>query len=168
MCRHWYGAVLAFLLLLGAPTAAAVEPDEILADPALEARAREISAEVRCLVCQNETIDSSGADLARELRILIRERLTAGDSDDGVKAYLVDRYGDFVLFRPPLKPATYLLWFGPLFLFVLALAGVLIYLRGQGRKAAQGTAALTAEEEARLNQLLEGNGADQSKAGDRP
>ena len=167
MAAGWHRAVLAFLLFLGAATAAAVQPDEILEDPVMEARARTISAEVRCLVCQNESIDSSNADLARELRVLIRERLTAGDSDDQVKAYLVDRYGEFVLFRPPFKPGTYLLWFGPPLLFVLGLIGVLAYLRGQGRSAARGTTALTAEEEARLGQLLGDNGADGPKADDR-
>ena len=168
MAAGWLRAALALLFLLGAATAAAVEPDEIMDDPLLETRARTISAEVRCLVCQNESIDSSNADLARELRVLIRERLTAGDSDDQVKDYLVDRYGDFVLFRPPFKPATYLLWFAPPLLLVLALIGVMVYLRGQGQSAARGTAALTPAEKARLSQLLEENGDDRSEAGDRP
>ena len=168
MATGWHWTLVALFLLLGAAPAAAVEPDEIMEDPVMEARARTISEEVRCLVCQNESIDSSNADLARELRILIRERLSAGDSDDQVKAYLVDRYGEFVLFRPPFKPATYFLWFGPPLLFVLALIGVLVYLRGQGRSAARGTTALTPEEEARLSQLLEENGTDRPKAGDRP
>ena len=139
---------------LGTP-AGSVEPDEILDDPALEARARDLSAEVRCLVCQNESIDSSNAELARELRLLIRERLVAGDSDAAVKAYLVAQYGDFVLLRPPLKPGTYLLWFGPFILLLLVLALVLRFLRrlgGPGRPAA--AAALDAEDRARLETIL--------------
>jgi cytochrome c-type biogenesis protein CcmH len=107
--RSW----LAVLLLVFAVPAFAVEPDEILDDPVLEARARDLSAEIRCVVCQNESIDSSSAGIARDLRILLRERLVAGDSDAEVKDFLVARYGDYVLLRPPVKPATYLLWFGP-------------------------------------------------------
>ncbi len=97
--------LLALMLLVAAP-AGAVEPDEILDDPVLEARARALSQEIRCLVCQNEPIASSGADLARDLRILVRERLVAGDSDDQVKAFLVARFGDYVLFDPPMKLTT--------------------------------------------------------------
>ena len=161
------------LFLLAPPTALtspalAVQPDEILDDPVLESRARDLSQVIRCVVCQNESIDSSNADLAKDLRVLVRERLVAGDSDQEVLDYLVARYGDFVLLRPPFKPATYLLWFGPPLLFVLALIGVLAYLRGQGRSAARGTSALTPEEEARLSQLLEENGTDRPEAGDRP
>ena len=111
--------------------------------------------EIRCLVCQNETIDSSNAELAREMRILVRERLLAGDSDDGVKSFLVDRYGDFVLFRPPLNLRTVLLWFGPLLLALLVLPSVVLFLKRQkdrGRLAA--AARLSAEEEARLAAIL--------------
>ncbi len=93
--------LLALAILLAAP-AWAVEPDEMLDDPVLEARARALSQDIRCLVCQNEPIDSSGADLARDLRILIRERMVAGDSDDDVKAFLVARFGDYVLLDPPM------------------------------------------------------------------
>jgi cytochrome c-type biogenesis protein CcmH len=125
----------------GAPLA--VQPDEILDDPVLEARARELSKEIRCLVCQNESIDSSNADLARELRLLVRERLTAGDSDQEALDFLVARYGDFVLLRPPFKPATYVLWFGPALVLLAAEA-----------------APLTAEESARLDRLLAESGAD--------
>ncbi|MGB0634097.1 MAG: cytochrome c-type biogenesis protein [Paracoccaceae bacterium] len=104
----------------------AVEPDEILSDLELENRAREISANIRCVVCQNEPIDSSNSGVARDLRILIRERLSAGDSNAEVLDFLVKRYGDFVLFKPPLKYTTYLLWFSPIiFLFF----GTLILLR---------------------------------------
>ena len=98
------GLLLLCLVAVWAVPSSAVEPDEILDDPQLEERARELSKIIRCLVCQNEAIDSSNADLARDLRILVRERLVAGDSNDDVLDYLVDRYGDFVLLRPPFKP----------------------------------------------------------------
>lgn len=115
---------LALLLLLAVP-ARALEPGEALADPVLEARARAISSELRCLVCQNQSIDDSHADLARDLRLLVRERLTSGDSDQQVRDYLVARYGDFILLKPPFKAGTLLLWGGP-FLFLLAGAGALV------------------------------------------
>lgn len=99
-------------LLLGVP-AFAVEPDEIVADPALETRAREISKELRCVVCQNQSIDDSHAGIARDLRILVRERLVAGDSDEAVIEHIVARYGDYVLLKPPFKPRTWALWIGP-------------------------------------------------------
>ena len=108
--------------LLGLP-AQAVEPDEILGDPALEARARDISRELRCVVCQNQSIDDSHAGIARDLRILVRERLIAGDSDDAVRDYVVARYGDYVLLDPPFKPQTWLLWFGP-----PLMAGAIVFL----------------------------------------
>ena len=117
-------ALMAFLLMLS--SASAYEPDEVLADPALEARARAITQELRCLVCANESIDDSRAPLAADLRRLVRERLKAGDSDDQVKAFLVARYGEYVLLRPPFDPATYLLWLLP---FTLLTIGGLIALR---------------------------------------
>lgn len=133
--------------------ARAVQPDEMLDDPVLEQRARELSKVIRCLVCQNESIDTSNADLARDLRILVRERLVAGDSDQQVFDYLVARYGDFVLLRPRFKPATYLLWFGPAAVLVLGAFAVVFYFRR--RKAAAGPAELSAEERARLSRLLD-------------
>ena len=144
------------------PPALAVEPDEILEDPALEARARELSKGIRCLVCQNESIDSSNADLARELRILVRERLVAGDDDLQVLQYLVERYGDFVLLEPPVKPTTYLLWFGPLVLFLIGGLGVVAYFRGR-RQPAAAARPLTEEERARVARLL-----DEQEPGTRP
>ena len=142
----------------------AVEPDEILDDPVLEGRARALSAEIRCLVCQNESIESSNAELARELRILVRERLVAGDSDEAVKAYLVRQYGDFVLLRPPMKPGTYLLWFGPLVLLVLVLPLIVIFLRRQGTR--RGTAGiLSSEERERLDAIL-GSAEGEREAGE--
>jgi len=112
-----------------AVSALAVEPDEMLDDPVLEARARAISKELRCLVCQNETIDESNADLAKDLRILVRERLVAGDSDEDVIAFVVARYGDFVLLKPPLRPSTALLWFGPAAILLVGLLAVAAYYR---------------------------------------
>ena len=154
-------ALAAFLLALclgwTAAPAGAVEPDEILDDPVLEARARDLSAGLRCLVCQNESIDASGADLARDLRLLVRERLLAGDSDDEVRAYMVARYGDFVLLKPPVKPETYVLWFGPGLVLVLGAIGVAVYLRRRSpAAAAAGARPLDPEEEARLARLLDG------------
>jgi cytochrome c-type biogenesis protein CcmH len=144
-------ALLAFLLLV--PAALAVEPSERLSDPALEARARALSTELRCLVCQNETIDESGAPLAHDLRVLLRERIAAGDTDAQAVKFLTDRYGDFVLLRPPVEPATYLLWFGPIIVLLLAGSGALLYLRQ--RKAAAPVAPLSAAERQRIERLLE-------------
>jgi len=144
-------------LLLAAWTASAalaVEPGERLDDPALEARARAISAELRCLVCQNQSLDDSNAELAHDLRVLIRERLKAGDSDEQVRQYLVRRYGDFILLKPPLQPDTYLLWFGPFALLLLGAAGVALYLRRRGRAAETPPAPLTPEERRKLAKLL--------------
>jgi cytochrome c-type biogenesis protein CcmH len=111
--------VAGLFLLLQAP-ALAVQPDEMLSDPALEARARALGQDLRCLVCQNQSIDDSDADLAHDLRVLLRQRLAAGDSDAQAKQYLVDRYGDYVLLKPPFKLTTLALWLGPLLLLLLA------------------------------------------------
>lgn len=149
-------AVILLIFLLAAwPAGAGVEPDEMLADPVLEARARALSQEIRCLVCQSESIDTSNADLARDLRILVRERITAGDSDQEVFDYLVARYGDFVLLRPPMKLKTALLWFGP-FLALLLGGGVVLYFARHGRNDPGRVAVpLSPEERARLTRLLE-------------
>lgn len=141
---------LLLLLLLMAP-ALAVQPDERLADPALETRARTLSRELRCVVCQNESIDESNAPLARDLRILLRQRLTAGDSDAQASAFLVARYGDFVLLRPPLRADTWLLWFGP---FAVLLLGAGITVFALRRRAPASAAPLSAEEQARLDRLM--------------
>jgi cytochrome c-type biogenesis protein CcmH len=140
-------------IVLSAPVALAVEPDEMLKDPALESRARGLSQHLRCLVCQNQSIDDSNAPLARDLRLLVRERLTAGDSDDQVLDYLVKRYGSFVLLKPPMKPQTYLLWFGPFLVLALGAFGLWRILR---RRAVAGEVAkpLTQEERKRLERLL--------------
>lgn len=144
----------AVVLWLGVTTAAhAVEPDEMLDDPVLEDRAREVSRDLRCVVCQNESIDESNADMARDMRLLVRDRILQGDSNQEVKAYLVDRYGDYVLLRPPFKPTTYVLWFGPLIILILAVLTAVVYTR---RKAAAPPAPppLSAEEQARLRALM--------------
>lgn len=146
-------APLALSLALLAGPALAVMPDEKLKDPALEARAREISKELRCVVCQNQSIDDSNAPLARDLRILVRERLVAGDNDDQVLAYVHDRYGDFVLLRPPVQPYTWVLWFGPAVVLLLGGIGAARYLRGRSGDASPSTG-LTPAEEARLAALL--------------
>jgi cytochrome c-type biogenesis protein CcmH len=145
-------AFVGFLLLL-ATHALAVEPSERLSDPTLEARARSISATLRCLVCQNESIDDSGADLAHDIRVLVRQRLSAGDTDAQVRQAVVDRYGQFVLLNPPVEPATYLLWFGPLAMLLVGFVGVVIWLRRRPL-AAIDTAPLNEEEQRRLDALL--------------
>lgn len=150
-------AFLAAVLFLGlASPAFAVQPDEVLKDPAMEARAREISKELRCLVCQNQSIDDSNAPLARDLRVLVRERLVAGDDDSGVLGYITARYGDYVLLRPPFKASTYVLWIGPVVVLLLGILGAALFLRGRNRPATAGDteAPLTPEERARLDKLL--------------
>ncbi len=146
-------AAIGFLLLL-TPEAGAVMPDEILDDPALEARAREISKDLRCLVCQNQSIDDSDAPLARDLRLLVRERLVAGDSNVEAREFVVARYGDFVLLNPPVKPSTYLLWGGPALLVLLALLTAMLYYRRRAKEPAVAEAPLTDEERRRLEALL--------------
>ncbi len=147
-------ALVALMLVL--VPAAAVQPDEVLSDPALEARARRLSQELRCLVCQNQSIDDSNAELARDLRVLVRERLVAGDSDDAVLAFVEARYGEFVLLRPRLRWHTLLLWLTPL--LVLGATALFLVRRARAR-AASGSpgaeaAALTPDEEKRLEALL--------------
>jgi cytochrome c-type biogenesis protein CcmH len=143
--------LLALALALAlASTAQAVEPAERLADPVLEARARAISRELRCLVCQNESIDESGADLAHDLRVLIRKRLLAGDSDKQAIDYIVARYGVFVLLDPPFAPVTYLLWLGPPLLLLAGAAALVL----RARRRLPDAPALNAEEQARAAALL--------------
>ena len=137
--------------LLNAAPALAVEPDEILADPALEHRARALSTELRCVVCQNQSIDDSEAPLARDLRLLLRERLQAGDSDEAAKAYLVARYGDFVLLKPPFNTTTLFLWLGP---FLVLAAGTLYLLLNRRRQASPIEAPISAEEAEKLRKLI--------------
>ena len=136
--------------LLAADVAFAVEPSEVLKDPALEARARAISAELRCLVCQNQSIDDSNADLAADLRVLIRDRLTAGDTDRQVVDYLVARYGEFILLRPQLNGHTLLLWLAPPAVLLFGAGLALAVYRRRGAKVAP----LDADEEAALDRAL--------------
>jgi cytochrome c-type biogenesis protein CcmH len=143
---------LILALLLGCLTPSlAVRPDEVLGDPVLEARARTLSAELRCLVCQNQSIDDSAAPLARDLRLLVRERLKAGDSDAAVKAYLVARYGDFVLLKPPFDAQTLLLWLMPAGILGAGLIGILASRRGARKR--QEPLPLDAVEQSRLDAL---------------
>lgn len=144
---------LAAALVAGGP-AFAVQPDEILDDPALEARAREISKDLRCLVCRNENIDESNADLARDLRLLVRERLVAGDSDTETVDFIVDRYGEYVLLNPRPGGSNWLLWAaGPVMLLLAGGVGY-GYLRGRARAGEASETGLTREEEERLQSLL--------------
>lgn len=148
----WGAPVLALALCLMAPPAAAVQPDEVLADPAQEARARAISRELRCPVCRAESIDDSDAGIARDLRLLVRERIVAGDSDAEVLDFVVARYGDYVLLNPPARGANWLLWLaGPLAL-AAAGTGAALWLRGRARAPAEPV--LSPEEEARLREIL--------------
>ena len=141
-------------VMMGSSAAFAVQPDEIMSDPAKEARARDLSRELRCMVCQNQSIDDSDAPLARDLRLLVRERIAAGDSNSQVIDFLVARYGEFVLLRPRFERQTLLLWLVPP--LVLVAGGLGLWMQSRRRpKAGEGAGpALTADEEARLRQLM--------------
>jgi cytochrome c-type biogenesis protein CcmH len=142
-------ALLALGFLLVVAAAGAVQPDEVMKDPALEARARTLSAELRCLVCQNQSIDDSDAPLARDIRLLIRERIGQGEGNDAVRAFLVSRYGNFILLKPPFELSTVLLWLsGPL---TLALGALGVYLAR--RRAPPPPPPLSADEEKRLEEI---------------
>jgi cytochrome c-type biogenesis protein CcmH len=147
-------ATLLALMLLAVPAAHAVQPDEIMSDPAKEARARDLSRELRCMVCQNQSIDDSDAPLARDLRLLVRERIAAGDSNAQVLDFLVARYGEFVLLKPRFERQTLLLWLmAPLLLIGGGLA-LWLQMRRRSRTGADVPAPLTADEEARLAVLM--------------
>ncbi|HHZ07264.1 MAG TPA: cytochrome c-type biogenesis protein CcmH [Rhizobiales bacterium] len=148
-------AILFAVALAFSGAAFAVQPDEMLDDPALEARARALSAELRCLVCQNQSIDDSDASLARDLRILVRERLKAGDTDEQVLAYIVARYGEFVLLKPRFSLRNALLWGTPAVLLVIGGAVLAVSIRRRERPP---TKALSAEEKAALAKVLDGEG----------
>src|SRR5215210_850834 len=145
-------AILSLFLAtaISAP-ALAVQPDEVLRDPVVEHRARDISSGLRCLVCQNQSIDESDAPLAKDLRILVRERLTAGDSDDQIRDFLVQRYGEFVLLKPAFKAHTLLLWLGPFLILALGAIGLLRTLR---QRSPQPAAPLDEAEQRALEDLL--------------
>lgn len=161
MTRPVIRAVLLALLLLLSVPAHAVQPDEVLDDPAMEARARTLSADVRCLVCQNQSIDDSNAELARDLRLLVRERLVAGDSDQEVLDFLVARYGPFVLLDPPTTDSTLILWYGPAALLALGALAVIVTFARRRKSAAP--VPLSADERQRLDTLL----ASDDDGGDR-
>jgi len=149
MMTRRYAALLVALMLAG--PAAAVQPDEVLPDPRLEARARGISEGLRCLVCQNQSIDDSDAPLARDLRVLVRERLKVGDSNAEVEDYVVRRYGEFVLLRPVIAPHTMLLWFGPVLVLIGGILGLVLVRRNRPAPIEP----LTSAEEARLRAIVE-------------
>ena len=156
LARAVMAVLFAVLMAMAVSVAGAVEPDEILADPTLEARAREIGKELRCLVCQNQSIDDSDAELARDLRVLVRERLKAGDDDQEVIDYVVSRYGDFVLLKPPFKTSTLALWLGPCVVALIAIAAVIAFYRRRSATMDKGTTTpLTDAERERLAALLE-------------
>ncbi len=148
-----------FCALLIAGPVAAVLPEEQLADPVLEARAREISQELRCVVCQNQSIDDSDAPLAADLRAIVRERLSAGDTNEEVMAYIVARYGNFVLLKPPLDPQTVLLWSAPLLVLIPGGLGLALYLRRRSRAGAADPTPLSAEERRTLAAILKADDA---------
>jgi len=153
--------ILAAVLAAGlAGPAHAVNPDEVLPDPKMEERAREISKDLRCLVCQNQSIDDSNAELARDLRIVVRDRLKKGDSNEQVLQYVTDRYGDYVLLRPPFKATTLLLWAGPFVILAFGALGTAAYLRNRraAGTVAGDTAPLTEDERRRLDALLRKDG----------
>jgi cytochrome c-type biogenesis protein CcmH len=157
---RWMQLVLLALALLSAPRAWAVQPDEVMADPALEARARGLSKELRCMVCQNQSIDDSDAPLARDLRLLVREHLKSGESDQQVMEFLVARYGDFVLLKPPFNWHTALLWLGPPGALIGGALVLVLVNRRRSRRGATDTAKpqggnLTPAEEARLARLVD-------------
>jgi cytochrome c-type biogenesis protein CcmH len=153
-------AVVVPLAVVLPPAAGAVEPDEALRDPKLEARARALSQDIRCLVCQNQSIDDSNAPLARDLRLIVRERIVAGDGDARIIEFLVERYGDFVRLQPPMKPATYALWFGPAAILAAGVAAIFVFF-ARRRRGPLGPPPLSADERDRLDRLL----ADQSREG---
>jgi cytochrome c-type biogenesis protein CcmH len=154
---RWLCLVVALLSLVALPPAIAVVPDEILSDAALEARARALSKELRCMVCQNQSIDDSDAPLARDLRILVRERLQAGESDRQVIDFLVARYGEFVLLRPRFSWHTALLWLAPAAMLLIAACGLPVFARRRQANSDRATAErekLTPAEAARLSEIL--------------
>ena len=153
--KHLLACALVAILMTGCPAAYAVQPDEIMPDPAKEARARDLSRELRCMVCQNQSIDDSDAPLAKDLRVLVRERLTAGDSDTQVIDFLVSRYGEFVLLKPRFSMHTLLLWLAPFAAVIIGGWGLIAFMRRRTSKAdASAQEQLTPAEQARVAELL--------------
>ena len=145
---------LILISVFGLSPANAVEPNEILKNPVLEQRARALSQDLRCLVCQNQSIDDSNADLARDLRIVVRDRLTAGDTDKQIIDFVVARYGDFVLLKPPVNARTSLLWGGPALFLLFGAIALMLWFRHRGFATAE---ELSADEEKRLAALIDDN-----------
>jgi cytochrome c-type biogenesis protein CcmH len=162
--KQFLAWTFAAIVLMASPAAFAVQPDEIMGDPAKEARARDLSRELRCMVCQNQSIDDSEAPLARDLRLLVRERIAAGDSDNQVIDFLVARYGEFVLLKPRVNQHTLVLWLLP----PLALmgGGLALWLHNSRRKSAGDPPVLhlTEEEEARIERLIAAESAQEKQA----
>lgn len=151
--------IMCFAVLAAPMSAHGVNPGEVLDDPVLEERAREISKGLRCLVCQNQSIDDSDATLAKDLRVLVRDRLAAGDSNEEVLSYVVSRYGDFVLLKPPFKTATLVLWLGPVILILLGILSFVLFFRKNRQSAvapAPRVQPLSKEEQRKLDKLLKG------------
>ena len=156
--KCWFITVL-MVVPFFLPGAIAFENDAPLDDPVLESRARDLARQIRCLVCQNQSILDSDADLAKDLRQIVRERIILGESDLAVTDYLVARYGDFVLLKPPIKPKTYLLWFGPVLIMLFAGIGVVRFLRRTGAKGRH-LEALSSAEQKRVEHLISGEEVD--------
>lgn len=156
--RSFILACVSVFFLAAGTDALAIDPNEVLGDPALEQRARALSQELRCVVCQNESIDDSNAELARDMRRLVRQRISEGDSDQDVLDYMVERYGDFVLLRPQFKPQTYLLWFGPFLLLACGAFVVRQYMRQQKPNA---PAPLSEAEQQEIAALMADSDPDQ-------
>ena len=152
--QHMRSLLAIMALVTLSAVARAVEPDEVLKDTAQEARAREITRELRCVVCQNQSVDDSDAPLAKDIRVLVRERIAAGETNEAVRDFIVQRYGQYVLLRPPLAIDTALIWIGPFALFAIALGTALVFLR-RGRGNASQPQPLTPEEQSRLDAKLQ-------------
>ena len=152
--RPAVACLVAVLLALSLSPALAVVPSEVLDDPVLEQRAREISKGLRCVVCQNQSIDDSNADLAHDMRVLVRDRLLEGDTNQQVLDYMVSRYGDFVLLDPPFKVSTYALWFGPGLILGLGIFVVIVFYRRRSDEQETTVAALSDEESRRLERIM--------------
>ena len=151
------GLIIAVIIGLFSTAAFAVNPSEVLKDPALESRARDVSQNLRCLVCQNQSIDDSDADLARDLRLLVRERIKAGDTNNQVIDYVVSRYGDFVLLKPPFKASTIVLWFGPALAFIAGIIALFMFFRRRNKvlvTSSQPLAPLNDDDKRRLEKLI--------------
>lgn len=150
--KNGFFAIAILAAFMATFSARAVEPSEVLKDPILEQRARALSQNLRCLVCQNQSIDDSNADLARDLRVVVRERLAAGDTDDQIIDFVVARYGEFVLLKPPVNARTMLLWGGPALVLLFGALGLVLWFR---RRTTTSTEGLSAEEEKRLAALID-------------